>query len=174
MEAICRVSNRISRVLQKIELILGTACLIALLLVMLTNAAARYLFDFPIIWSDEINNFFFVWMGFLSAAYIMGNDGHMRVTALTSFLPRRLGYAVGIFTDLVMLCVFAYMLPSLVAMLSKLTVSGLMRLPLKYVYAILPASFGLMGLHILNNMLQRTLNEIRASRAAGKEEKAWN
>ena len=92
METIRRISNAVSRVLQRVEMFVGCSCLALMLALMLTNAIARYLFDFPIVWSDELNNFFFVWLGFMACAYIMGNDSHMSVTGLVSLLPRRSKY----------------------------------------------------------------------------------
>ena len=57
METIRRISNAVSRVLQRVEMFVGCSCLALMLALMLTNAIARYLFDFPIVWSDELNNF---------------------------------------------------------------------------------------------------------------------
>ncbi len=166
MEKACCVSGKISKALQTAEMIVGSLCLCALLTLMLFNAAARYLFDFPVIWSDEMNNFFFIWIGFLSCAYIMGNDGHMRVTAVLAFLPARVKYIVNTFTNLVMLVVFVYYIPSLIRLLDKVTMSGLLRIPLKYIYLVMPLSFGLMCVHIINNMLQNTLEQVKSRRQA--------
>lgn len=55
--------------------------------------------------------------------------------------------------------------------MNMVTFSGLMRLPLKYVYFILPFSFSLMCLHIVNTMLQNTWKYIKA-RKGGQQ--TWN
>ena len=52
--------------------------------------------------------------------------------------------------------------------MGRVTFSGLLRIPLKYVYAILPVSFGLMSFHVLNNIVNDTCKEIAASRG-GRE-----
>ena len=117
METIRRVSNAVSRFLQRIEMLVGCICLALMLALMLTNAIARYLFDFPIVWSDELNNFFFVWLGFMACA-----------------------------------------------LMKRVTFSGLLRIPLKYVYSILPISFVLMIVHIVNNIINDTCGELAASR----------
>lgn len=169
MESVRRITNAINKTLQKIEMFIGCVCLASILFLMLFNAAARYLFDFPVIWSDEMNNFLFVWLGFLASAYIMGDDGHMAVTGLVDKLPRRGRYIVRTLVNIIMIVVLLYFIPGFFTLMKRVTFSGLMRLPLKYVYAILPISFGLMSFHIFNTIVNDTCNEIAASK--GGEEK---
>ena len=168
MESIRRVTNAISKLLQRIEMFVGCTCLALLLGLMLFNAAGRYLFDFPVVWSDEMNGFFFVWMGFLSTAYVMGEDNHMRVTGLVDMMPRRAKYVLRTIMNVIMIAVFAYYIPGFIKLMGRVTYSGLLRLPLKYVYSILPICFVLMIIHIINNIVNDTCNEIAASRG-GKE-----
>lgn len=163
MKSIQKVTNTISRLLQRAELLIGSVMIVCLLVLMLTNAVARYIFDFPIIWSDEVNNFLFIWIGFLSCAYIMGEDKHMRVTAIVERLPQRVQAVIRIIMDVIMIVVFLYYLPPFFKLMGKVTYSGLLRLPLKYIYAILPLSFSLMAIHIVNNIV----NELCALMQAG-------
>ena len=168
MESVRRITNAISKLLQRIEMFVGCTCLALLLGLMLFNAAGRYLFDFPVVWSDEMNGFFFVWMGFLSTAYVMGEDNHMRVTGLVDMMPRRVKYVLRTIMNVIMIAVFAYYIPGFIKLIGRVTFSGLLRLPLKYVYSILPICFVLMIIHIINNIVNDTCNEIAASRG-GKE-----
>ena len=168
MESVRRITNAISKMLQRIEMFVGCTCLALLLGLMLFNAAGRYLFDFPVVWSDEMNGFFFVWMGFLSTAYVMGEDNHMRVTGLVDMMPRRVKYVLRTIMNVIMIAVFAYYIPGFIKLMGRVTFSGLLRLPLKYVYSILPICFVLMIIHIINNIVNDTCNEIAASRG-GKE-----
>ncbi len=153
MEKIYRFATILNRVLQRFELMIGGLFLTLLLGLMLFNAIARYLFDYPVIWSDEMNNFLFIWMAYLSCAFIMGNDGHIRVTAFTNILPHTAKFYVSVATNSIMLVAFVSTIPSLIQLLDKVTFSGLMRIPLKYVYFILPLAFGLMCIHIVINMI---------------------
>ena len=168
MESVRRITNAISKLLQRIEMFVGCTCLALLLGLMLFNAAGRYLFDFPVVWSDEMNGFFFVWMGFLSTAYVMGEDNHMRVTGLVDMMPRRVQYILRTIMNVIMIAVFAYYIPGFLKLMGRVTFSGLLRLPLKYVYSILPISFVLLIIHIVNNIVNDTCKEIAASRG-GKE-----
>ncbi|HIS94376.1 MAG TPA: TRAP transporter small permease [Candidatus Ventricola gallistercoris] len=167
MESVRRVTNAISRTLQKVEMLIGCVCLALMLGLMLFNAIARYLFDFPVVWSDEMNNFFFVWLGFMACAYIMGQDSHMAVTGLVGMLPRRARYVIKTCMNVVMIVVLLCYIPGFITLMGRVTLSGLLRLPLKYVYSILPISFGLMSFHVLNNIVNDTCEEMAAR---GKKE----
>lgn len=163
MSKLCNIFAKVSTTFQKIELLIGTFALFSLLTIMLLNAGGRYLFKLPILWADEVNNYLFVWFGFLGCAYIMGNDEHMRVTAITDMLPKTFKFVMSQVMNLIMLFMFAVYVKATIGLLEKVTYSGLLRIPLKLVYFILPLSFALMCFHIINNMLQG-INKYRLER----------
>lgn len=154
MDQLYQVIKKINRLLQKAEMAVGCVCLFVLLIVMLANAGGRYLLRMPILWSDELNNILFVWFGFLACAYIMGEDRHLRVTALIGLFPPGVKYVINTILNLVMLVLFSLYLAPLAKLLGKVTFSGIMRIPLQYVYLILPLSFGLMCFHIIHNIIK--------------------
>ena len=75
-------------VLRKAEQWLGSlvAALAALLViaeiaVLFTGVSARYLFQKPIIWSDELAGILFLWLAMLGAVTAFRRGEHMRMTA---------------------------------------------------------------------------------------------
>lgn len=146
----------VNQKLQKAEKFCGCVCLGVLFVVMISNAALRYCLKSGFNWSDELNQFLFVWMGFLAAAYTMGDDKHLNVTAFIGFLPRSLRFIVRQLMNVMMLLFFAMYISPLFDLLGQLAISNVMRIPLKYVYAILPLSFACMCFHILCNMIRDT------------------
>jgi len=159
-ESVLEKCEKTKKTLQRIELYIGTICLFVMLLVMLANIIGRYLFYKPIFWSDELNNYLFIWLGFLASAYVMGDDNHIRVDSLVCHLPQSVRCIVKIVMDCIMLVMFlCYVFPS-VRMLGKLKKSNMMRIPLKYVYVIMPICFLLMAIHITINIIQE-LNTVK-------------
>ncbi len=143
--------------LKQVEKAAGCLCLGILFVVMISNAALRYCLRTGIDWSDEMNQFLFVWMGFLAAAYTMGDDKHLNVTAFVGFLPGSIQYILKQIMNVLMLVFFAMYIPALMELLGQLAISNVMRIPLKYVYAVLPVSFALMCYHIVCNMILDTM-----------------
>jgi tripartite ATP-independent transporter DctM subunit len=49
---------------------------------------SRYVFDRPLVWSDELASTFFLWLAMLGAVIAFHRDEHMRMTACVGMLPR--------------------------------------------------------------------------------------
>lgn len=156
MKAIYKALASFNKILQKLEIILGSTCLGVLFLVMIVNAALRYFFKGGLNWSDELNGFLFVWFGFLAAAYTMSTNSHLNITAFINLFPKWLRYALSVIMNVIMIYMFARYMPDLGKLLKTLPKSNVMRIPLKYVYYILPASFILMIWHCAFNVLTAT------------------
>lgn len=156
--------------LQTIEMVIGVICLGVMVIMMLLNIFFRYVLYKPIYYSDELNNYLFIWMSFLSAAYIMGNDGHVRVTAVISLFSEKVRIWIKLVMDIVMIVVFSsYIWPS-VRMLGRLKRSNMLRVPLKYVYMIMPIAFALISIHIIINIVDEfaRLIELKNSTTEGE------
>jgi TRAP-type C4-dicarboxylate transport system permease small subunit len=151
--------------LQKGETFLGSLCLGTMLAMMLLNIFFRYILSKPIFFSDELSNYLFIWMSFLSAAFVMGNDGHVRVTTVVSHFPEKVQIVIKMVMDMVMVIVFAMYVGPSIRMLGRLKLSNMMRIPLKFVYVIMPIAFLLMCIHIVVNCIDEfaRLQELKGS-----------
>ena len=168
MEQIYRGFSVVNAALQKVEKVLGCIALAVLFVVMVVNAALRYLFQSGLNWSDELNGFLFVWFGFLAAVYAMSTDSHLRITALTNLFPKVVQYLLVM--NVIMIVMFLLYMKPLQNLMRTLPISNVMRWPMKNVYLILPIAFGVMCVHILFNMLQDTVTFLRQRRDKGEGE----
>jgi TRAP-type C4-dicarboxylate transport system permease small subunit len=83
--------------LQKAEQLLGSAVaavaallVVAEIVVLFTGVSARYFFQKPIIWSDELAGILFLWLAMLGAVVAFQRGEHMRMTAIVGQVsPRR-------------------------------------------------------------------------------------
>ena len=50
------------------------------------EVAARYFFNAPTIWAEELARLFMIWAVFLGSSTLIRNDGHIRVTVLVDLL----------------------------------------------------------------------------------------
>ena len=157
MKKVYRVLTGVNTALEKAETLVGSACLGVLFAVMIVNAALRYLFRSGLNWSDELNGFLFVWFGFLAAAYSMSRNNHLNITAIINLFPAWLRYGLATVMNVVMIVMFALYMPALSKLLNTLPKSNVMRVPLRYVYYILPLSFALMIWHCAFNIIRDSL-----------------
>ena len=80
-----------SPVLALVERVIGTtveACAAVLvaaeIVVLFVGVVSRYVFHSPIVWSDELASFLFLWLAMLGSVVAFRNAEHMRMTALVS------------------------------------------------------------------------------------------
>ena len=66
---------------------LAAAALVAAEIVILfSGVVARYVFDAPLVWSDELASILFLWLAMLGAVIAFHRDAHMRMTAAVGML----------------------------------------------------------------------------------------
>ena len=86
----------VAGLVQKAERLLGSgvAAIAALLVVaeivvLFTGVSARYFFQKPIIWSDELAGILFLWLAMLGAVVAFQRGEHMRMTAIVGQVDAR-------------------------------------------------------------------------------------
>jgi tripartite ATP-independent transporter DctM subunit len=67
--------------------ILGAALVAAEIVTLLAGVVSRYVFDHPLVWSDELASILFLWLAMLGAAIALRRNEHMRMTAVVGMLP---------------------------------------------------------------------------------------
>ena len=65
---------------------LAVALLVAEFLILLAGVVSRYVFDEPLVWTEELASALFLWLGMLGAAVALRRDNHMQVTVIGKFL----------------------------------------------------------------------------------------
>ena len=82
---------------------MGVACVVAMMVITTTDVIARYVFNRPTMWADEMASYLLIAIVFLGLAHNLRTDGHIRIDAVTNLLSPRaravlevLAYAVGI------------------------------------------------------------------------------
>jgi tripartite ATP-independent transporter DctM subunit len=69
--------------------ITAAALVVAEILILFSGVVARYLFNHPLVWSDELASIVFLWQAMLGAVIALRHDEHMRMTAVLGALPAR-------------------------------------------------------------------------------------
>ena len=57
------------------------------IVILFGGVVARYVFDRPLVWSDELASILFLWLAMLGAVIAFRRDEHMRMTACVGYLP---------------------------------------------------------------------------------------
>ncbi|QGQ45131.1 TRAP transporter small permease [Metabacillus sediminilitoris] len=78
---------------EKVDLRLeGLFCVLLLAIMtvlMFTEVVARYVFGSSFIWIEELTRYLFIWLTFVSAAYVTATKSHITVDVALSIFPKK-------------------------------------------------------------------------------------
>lgn len=72
---------------------------------------ARFVFDHPLSWSEELARYLFVWSGFLSISYCIKTNIAIRIDQAVNFLPEKAHFFMNCLVYLILMAYFIYMIP---------------------------------------------------------------
>lgn len=84
--------------------------LIAMTVVVFSQVIARYVFQAPLSWSEELARFILMWLSMLSAAYAFKTGSHFALRLVVGRLPMQLQRIIAIIVHLIVAAFFAVLL----------------------------------------------------------------
>jgi C4-dicarboxylate transporter DctQ subunit len=82
---------------------MGVVCVVAMMVITTADVVARYVFNRPTMWADEMASYLLIAIVFLGLAHNLRTDGHIRIDVVTNLLSLRsramleaFAYAVGL------------------------------------------------------------------------------
>lgn len=81
--------------------VLGAVLIIIAMLIVTLEVVMRYLLHNPQVWVVETTEYILVWFTFLGAAWILKQEGHVKVEILLSRLSPRTQAVLGIITSII-------------------------------------------------------------------------
>ena len=81
------MTTALDSVLGAVVEILAAALVAAEIVILFGGVVARYVFNHPLVWSDELASILFLWLAMLGAVIAFRRDEHMRMTAAVGSLP---------------------------------------------------------------------------------------
>ena len=146
-------SSLILRLFNNIESYLCRVLLVCFVTLLFTQIVSRELFDHSVSWIEELSTFMFVWFAYFGASHAAKISAHNRVTFQFKPFPNWVGNLCTFLADMIWVAFNIYF-----TWLSYDFVFHKMNLfwkaqtlgwPMKYVYMVLPISFGLMTIRVL-------------------------
>ncbi len=80
------VSSALDASLGSVVEIAAAALVAAEIVILFGGVVSRYVFDQPLVWSDELASILFLWLAMLGAVIAFRRDEHMRMTACVGML----------------------------------------------------------------------------------------
>ncbi len=153
--------------LNRWALALGMGWVLVMMFLTTLDVAGRYFFSCPISGAIELSEFMLAIFGILGIAYTHEVGANVRVSLLMDKLPRRMGFFIKAFTDLLgfqiisMLAWYAGVM--VVEEFNSGTTTDTLAIPIYPLYALLCVGAFLLALEILVNMMVSLVSAIRGS-----------
>lgn len=147
-------TSRALRLVVTCEWVLAGALLAAVLVLSFVQVVARYVFDAPFTWSEELARYGLIWMTFAASAFVMASGEHISVDVVSRPFGRRGKVALELLSMAVVLAACLVLLIGSAEFLREFAAvrSPTLRLPLGFVYGATYVGFGLLAVHALLNV----------------------
>jgi tripartite ATP-independent transporter DctM subunit len=104
------VTNRIESGIERVLYVLTGLLLSAEVLLLGAGVLARYMFDKPLVWSDEVASLLFLWLASFGACIAFRRGEHMRMTSLSDRAKGAFGRFLEVMTIVVPLVFLSFVL----------------------------------------------------------------
>ncbi len=139
------------------------AMLLVQLVVLFAGVVARYFFNSPFTWSDELASLLLVAITFLGGYSALVTGKLANVTMVLDKLPPTLRKVLITVRNILIIAICIIIAKSIIEMMGKPVVqkqvSSTMRIPMKYVYCVMPVSFIMMAVHSFVAMIGTWLDK---------------
>jgi tripartite ATP-independent transporter DctM subunit len=89
--AVRRIALAVDMLIGQVVELIGAMLVLAETCILFAGVVSRYLFDSPIIWTDELATFLFLWLAMIGAVVALRRDGHMRLTTFANWVGPQWG-----------------------------------------------------------------------------------
>jgi len=112
---------------------------------------SRYVFNFPLGWTEEMARFSFVWVSFLGASALMQVREHINVTVFVERFPPRLQALCGFLANCCgLVCTYFFLIGGIALTSNEWQqLAPATEVPMGWIYLVIPASAALMGAWVL-------------------------
>ena len=147
------MKSKLKSFIDNFEDITSGVFLAGVVVLLFIQVVMRYVFGRSLSWTEELSRYFFLYMVYLSTSLAAKQRTHIRVTAQFKIFPHKFKKYFILFADVIWiaLCaVFSYQGFKLVAgMANKPLISPVLNLNLKWVFLIIPISFMLQVIRVI-------------------------
>ncbi len=94
--------------------LLGIMCVVLIL-----QVVCRYVFNTPLVWSEEVARYLFIWMTMLGLSYNVRKDNNISMQLLVQHFPESVNKIISIIINILAIVLFLCLLPSSIEYLAS-------------------------------------------------------
>lgn len=161
MNALAKICSALDKFF-KVFFYISGAILFLLLVVAFYVVMGRELFDHSPIWSDELQRFLMVGMVFFAIPYMASSNTFLTVDLTAIFFGKKEGFhrIMMLIGEIMLFGFMVYLVfPCCKLVSTTHTLSSAMRMPMAYMYMLMPMSFAFGALGMAKNIVKKYIVE---------------
>jgi len=143
----------------RFEEIIGVTVLAVVVTLVFAGVSLRLTLKSGMPWQEEISRILYVLVVYLGASFGMKSKDHIRITFLVNMLPKTGQKIMRLITDIIWagfnIIIIVISLRVYQNMQRFLGESAVLRIPLHYIFLIIPIGFALLTLRLIQGYIQR-------------------
>lgn len=156
--------NKIKNIIGNLDIAVASIALIVLIVLTSSGVVMRYIIGKPYTWLEEVQLFCMVWIVFGAAGAAFRTGSHVAIEMVVDMFPEKVQKIIGIFVDIVVLIVIAYLFKQSIGFIGMFAKSGrstsMLDIPYTLDYGIAPVSYVLMVIsYFYSKYLKKPENE---------------
>ncbi len=164
------------RILADLDLYVAEFCVVLLVVLTIAGIIVRYVFNHPFAWLEEITSWAFLWCILLGACAAFRRKSHVSIEIVYEYLPVKLQHVFDILIAVINTLLLVYLTYQGIKYVGTVAganrVTGLLRLPYKIIYGLMPVTAALMLVNMLYAFVQDVRKWNKPDGADGKEAEA--
>ena len=139
-------------------------------IILLLQVLFRYVFRISAVWTEEIALITFLYTIFLGASLVFVKSRHIGFDALVALFPKKFNALVWIFSNIAVMVFLVVMIFSgyKLVVAGRTDVSPMLRIPMSWLYAVIPISGITMLLHSLSTFFRQFKGQFIEGLESGK------
>ena len=164
------------RILADLDLYVSEFCVVLLVVLTILGIIVRYVFNHPFAWLEEITGWAFLWCILLGACAAFRRKSHVSIEIVYEYMPVKVQHVFDTFIAVVNFLLLSYLTYQGIKYVGTVAganrVTGLLRLPYKIIYGLMPVTAALMLINMVYAYVQDVKKWKKPEEAGGKEEEA--
>ncbi|MGF1734468.1 TRAP transporter small permease [Photobacterium satsumensis] len=114
--------------------------LVVITLILLVQVLSRYLFGIPLVWTEELARYLFVWVAFLGIGYGVSERSHIQINFFTKNLSPKKLLGIRLFIEFLTLGAVIYLAPYCWELFDdqRYVMSSVLQIPMSWIVLALP------------------------------------
>jgi len=136
--------------INKVTKYMTSGFLIVMVVIIFLQIVSRIVIQSSFSWTEELARFLMIWLTFLGAAFSFQHGAHIGISMLTDKLPKKVSAIITLLVGILCSVLFVILTVKGFELVGKSAnqTSPAMRIPMSYVYSVIPISGVLLTLNV--------------------------